>query len=199
MKKQLYCITCGKPRDAGRRRCRNCSLLYRREEAKERYKKNGRYTYDNVCIACGNDYKAWRKSQEFCSSCWRLAQKLSITEKNPYIYDSEYFKSKRKLHEHRRIAEEALGRDLKTSEFVHHMDCNSKNNDVNNLILISRKMHGRLHLFLRKQRVIFEKSKNENFVNCWKALIVPQTTAWLETAGVKVLKLWELGNQQPST
>jgi hypothetical protein len=43
------------------------------------------------------------------------------------------------------------------------------------------------------QGVILSKDNNENFENCWKNLIIPMTTAWLETANVKVIKLWELG------
>ena len=39
---------------------------------------------------------------------------------------------------------------------------------------------------------------NENTENCWDTLRVPLTTAWLETTGANVIKLWELGNQQPS-
>ena len=44
-----------------------------------------------------------------------------------------------------------------------------------------------------QQRVIFEKSRNENPENCWNNLIVPITTAWLETAGANVIKIWEIG------
>ncbi len=45
---------------------------------------------------------------------------------------------------------------------------------------------------LRFQRVIMEQSINENFENCWKNSILPMTKAWLETANVKVEKLWEV-------
>ena len=34
---------------------------------------------------------------------------------------------------------------------------------------------------------------NDNSVNCWNNLIIPMTTTWLETANVKVIKLWEFG------
>lgn len=34
---------------------------------------------------------------------------------------------------------------------------------------------------------------NENRGNCWNTLIVPMTTAWLETTSAKVIKLWEIG------
>ena len=36
------------------------------------------------------------------------------------------------------------------------------------------------------------KARKENFENCWKNSIIPMTTTWLETANVKVEKLWEL-------
>lgn len=43
------------------------------------------------------------------------------------------------------------------------------------------------------KRVIFEKSRNDNSVNCWKTLIVQKTTAWLEMTGAKVIKISEIG------
>lgn len=43
------------------------------------------------------------------------------------------------------------------------------------------------------QGALLLKSNEENFENCWKSLIVPMTTTWLETANVKVIKLWEIG------
>ena len=33
----------------------------------------------------------------------------------------------------------------------------------------------------------------EHHENCWDNLIAPMTTAWLETAGVKVIKISEIG------
>jgi hypothetical protein len=70
---------------------------------------------------------------------------------------------------------------------------NPKDNRLKNLIVLDRRTHGRLHSFLRLQRVIIEKSINENVENCWNNLRVPMTTTWLETASVKVIKLWEIG------
>ena len=100
---------------------------------------------------------------------------------------------KNKCWEHRRIAEQVLNRKLHTNEVVHHLDENPKNNNLTNLIIISRKVHTSLHQFLKIQGVILEGSKNENNENCWDNLRVPMTTAWLETTDVKVLKLWEIG------
>ncbi len=96
-------------------------------------------------------------------------------------------------HEHRKIAELLLGRKLCTNEVIHHMDENPENNNVSNLMVLDRRIHVKLHKYLDLQRVILEKSGNENSENCWKTLIIPMTTAWLEMAGVKVIKLWEIG------
>jgi hypothetical protein len=95
--------------------------------------------------------------------------------------------------EHRNLAETLLGRKLGTNEVVHHMDENPKNNRATNLVVMDRRLHGKLHLYLDRQRVIIEKSMNENIENCWNNLRVPMTTAWLETTSAKVIKLWEIG------
>jgi hypothetical protein len=94
---------------------------------------------------------------------------------------------------HRRVAEKILGRKLNTNEVVHHLDGDPKNNSLDNLIVLSRSKHASLHSYLRTQGAILSKGNIENFENCWKDLIVPMTTTWLETASVKVIKLWEIG------
>jgi hypothetical protein len=42
-------------------------------------------------------------------------------------------------------------------------------------------------------RVILEQSRNENTENCWKPLIAQLTKTWLETTGVNVIKIAEIG------
>jgi hypothetical protein len=96
-------------------------------------------------------------------------------------------------YRYRRIAEAVLERRLHTEELVHHIDGNPNNNELTNLLVMSRQLHVRLHKYLDDQRVIIAKAVNENLENCWKTLIVPMTTAWLETTNAKVKKLWEIG------
>lgn len=50
----------------------------------------------------------------------------------------------RKL-QHRKVMEDHLGRPLESNEIVHHIDENKKNNEINNLMLISRADHLRIH------------------------------------------------------
>jgi len=56
-------------------------------------------------------------------------------------------------HEHRRIAEQKLGRPLREGEIAHHIDGNIKNNAPENIdILPSQSEHAKLHWKIRKQR-----------------------------------------------
>lgn len=46
---------------------------------------------------------------------------------------------------HRWIMEQTIGRKLNSDEIVHHIDGDKTNNDINNLEIISRADHSRLH------------------------------------------------------
>lgn len=50
-----------------------------------------------------------------------------------------------KIYEYRYNIELELGRKLNSDEIIHHIDLNHFNNDRNNLIILSRKIHGKLH------------------------------------------------------
>lgn len=52
--------------------------------------------------------------------------------------------------EHRLVMSEYLGRLLEKDEDIHHIDGNKKNNDPNNLELMTRSEHMRLHHAIRK-------------------------------------------------
>lgn len=148
-----------------------------------------RTLYENTCCSCKKVFQGSRKDQLFCSrDCFAAFNK---TSKNPYIYDSKNYKDN--LWEHRNIAENILNVKLETNEVVHHIDEDPKNNDISNLLIISRKDHASLHRFLDRQRALLERSNNGNDENCWKTLIVPLTTTWLETTNVNVRKLTEIG------
>jgi hypothetical protein len=148
-----------------------------------------------VCEACNQCFESFRNKQGLCQDCSKLRKELSRQSRstNSYVYTNIPGRT-----QHRDMAETVLGRTLDINEVVHHLDNNPQNNCYGNLIVMNKGDHGRLHSYLQTQRVIIEKSMNENSENCWKALIVPKTTTWLETTGVNVIKLWELGNQQPS-
>jgi len=182
VKQDLICKECGGQRDIGRRLCRPCNL----ERLKKSNKERPRYMWDKKCEACNHDYKAWRKNQKLCSSCNKQRLSVSNPSTNNYIMVGN-------RGEHRVIAEQLIGRKLKTNEIVHHINDDPKDNRLENLMLMDRTIHTKLHAYLATQRVIIEKSMNENSGNCWNSLIAPMTTAWLETTSAKVKKLSEIG------
>src|SRR5574343_887846 len=51
----------------------------------------------------------------------------------------------RRIAVHRYLAEQILGRPLASHEIIHHLDGNKMNNELSNLILISRSGHVKLH------------------------------------------------------
>lgn len=53
---------------------------------------------------------------------------------------------------HRKIVEEFLGRKLGEMEDVHHRDEDKTNNDISNLIVLTKAEHSRLHHSLKPQR-----------------------------------------------
>jgi hypothetical protein len=188
--KSLKCIDCGQDRALGMRRCRPCYLIAKRKHAKKRYEKFGRHAYHVTCKACNNIFDSGQKTTTFCPSC-RANKRKNLSNNNyVYVYDKVLKQGK---HEHREIVKRVLNRNLSYNEVVHHLDFDTRNNELTNLIVLSRKIHGKLHLYLDTQRVIIEKSMNENFENCWKNLIVPMTTAWLEITNANVIKIWEIG------
>lgn len=192
MHKKLVCKYCGEPRDKGRRMCKECYRYYKRIYSRERYLLEGRYIYGTGnCETCGKSIKLYRLDQSKCKDCAKLAptNPSGVGYRNPYTNAG----GQGYCWLHRRIAENLLKRKLKSNEIVHHLDENPSNNSLQNLVVLSRSSHARLHHYLRVQRALIEESISETPENCWEALRVPMTTTWLETAGVKVIKLWEIG------
>ena len=65
---------------------------------------------------------------------------------------------------HRQIMEIHLGRRLRTTEIVHHIDGNTRNNKINNLMLTTHKAHMEMHNFAYRTN-----SQNKR-VNALKAM-----------------------------
>jgi len=52
------------------------------------------------------------------------------------------------VYEHIKVAEETLGRPLLKNECVHHLDGNRGNNRSENLLVLERSQHGKLHVWM---------------------------------------------------
>ncbi len=60
--------------------------------------------------------------------------------------------------EHRYVAERFMGRALYRDEEVHHLDFNKKHNNPDNLLVLHKSQHRKLHKWIREGCIIKRKS-----------------------------------------
>lgn len=53
------------------------------------------------------------------------------------------------VREHIYVMEKHIGRYLKKGEEVHHIDCNKRNNDISNLVILTKSEHMKVHAKIR--------------------------------------------------
>lgn len=105
-----------------------------------------------LCLNCGKKFviPKYKPNAKFCSASCRIVGngKLSAKKRGDVQRGRGLGKSYRKLngrHEHRVIAEQILGRKLKSNEIVHHKDGNKLNNSKGNLEIMTQAQHARIH------------------------------------------------------
>lgn len=74
----------------------------------------------------------------------RIANNRSAQPRLGILKEKSYKKLNGR-HEHRVVMEKFIGRKLKSSEIVHHIDGNRHNNKIENLQVMSQKEHIELH------------------------------------------------------
>lgn len=177
------CVDCGSQNVAERRRCRECAKFFNRRRAKDLYEKNGRYNYgESTCPICGKEMILWKKSQITHSSCRR---------KTVDNYNSVKRSNKANTIGRQKILD--LGISIPIDYVVHHLDENPDNNNLINLVLMSRSAHNKLHRILQQSWSSALKNAEENLENCWDTLRDQITTAFLETESANVLKISDIG------
>lgn len=106
------------------------------------------------CEWCGKDYyisNARADTRRFCSRKCVANYRASIADHKPYIengYVIEHhrgYNAKGNAKQHRLIVEEYLGRKLKANEIVHHVNGIKTDNRIENLQVMTRGEHSRLH------------------------------------------------------
>jgi hypothetical protein len=64
---------------------------------------------------------------------------------------------KKQWRKHRFVMEEFIGRSLSKNELVHHIDGNRQNNDIENLKIVTRSEHKKLHPEIGKDTRLKQK------------------------------------------
>jgi hypothetical protein len=107
-----------------------------------------------VCEHCSEEFKPCKRTSRFCSpSCARYGvARETIGQRADAMRGGgagvTYIKRDGR-HEHRVIAERKIGRALLPHEVVHHINGNSRDNRPENLEVMSRSDHSRLHTIER--------------------------------------------------
>jgi len=182
-KEDKFCIDCGKKGVKERNRCEVCAKEHNRIRSRERTKKYGRHYRMGVCLYCNQPLKMYGKEQRFHIDCYK---KLIAENK----YDNNKVAAGRY---HARMTAISLGLVVGNKNCVHHIDDDPFNNNLNNLILMKREDHTKLHVFLWQERSLWLKGQSKYSENCWDTLRIRLTTAWIEMSGAKVKKLNEIG------
>ena len=152
MERKLKCVVCGKvfykkisPCQIKRGRGKVCSTKCKSIWSSMQNKR-GEW---RECKRCGK--KFWSRPSEdrrgvkmYCSwKCYRPVERgKSIS------YDGYYVLNGKKVH--RIIMEEHIGRKLKTKEIVHHLNDDKLDNRIENLRIVSRKEHNKIHFTKNK-------------------------------------------------
>ena len=68
-----------------------------------------------------------------------------------------------KVFIHREVAEQHIGRKLKKNEVAHHLDGNKLNNDPENIVVLTRVDHARIH---KNPNIKLKKTKDGLFEAC---------------------------------
>ncbi len=156
---EFTCKTCGKKFTCYKndQRVKNNSVKYCCKQCSDEARKTGQI---KQCPICGKDFYTTR--HKYCSTECGHKHKIQNTIHKIYFengYKIAYingYNKKGNAKIHRLIMEKAIGRRLDQDEVVHHIDGNKTNNNIENLVIMSRKEHSRLH---REQ----EKAQNKKF------------------------------------
>lgn len=104
-----------------------------------------------TCLYCNNQFKADANIRKFCSqrcqwdSMIKMGNRINGVTDKKSGYKSIWIKERGWILEHRYLMEKKIGRELKSHECVHHKNEIRHDNKIENLQLMDRSSHKRLH------------------------------------------------------
>lgn len=183
MKKHCIIEGCNEPKYGGSRYCHRHYLD--RKAAQRKVRKdaglNYRTLYTKECQICGASYKVTAKhGSKYCHDCRsKIANFAPANVKggSEYVYSKNEYKTS--TLEHRCIATKVIGRKLTSADIVHHIDGNTKNNSLENLLFLSNKKHIKLHQWLNEQLYIRGYKENLTMKEAWDKYCKFYTDEWI--------------------
>lgn len=181
---EKLCIDCKVNVSVERRRCKDCVKIFNRERVKK-YHKRDKPRYGIIaCDVCGEKLIKGRPNQTTHGKCRFTYKTIDNYNNAPRAKNGNTIA---------RDMVSKLGFKLNYNFVVHHVDENPNNNILNNFWILPRSLHTKYHRFLQKQWSLLKKLNSSNLENCWNNLRDQLTTTWLETMGVNVIKITDIG------
>ena len=149
---KTICVICGCEYDAPRIGGKYCSSKCRNRRPKRRCVRK----YETrICVHCGNEYTARADMpNKYCGyECYWDSMITPGVLMSPGGYITERVRGKGRKFQHRIIMERRLGRELRDDEVIHHIDHDKTNNDISNLVVMTRSEHTRLHTIERMAKI----------------------------------------------
>ena len=174
---------CHQQCDKGRRYCHRHYLDRKAAQTKSRKDAGLKYRtiYTLKCQICGSSYNIVKKrGSKYCPNCrTKIANFAPSSVKGGSDYNYSKNEYKTSTLEHRCIATKVIGRKLTSADIVHHIDGNTRNNKLENLLFLSNKKHIKLHQFLNEQLYIKSYRDNLTMEEAWDKYCKFYTDEWI--------------------
>lgn len=116
------------------------------------YRNHGKGT--GICEICCSEYTKTNSKQRFCQTCYNKIKHATSSSLKP----SPYHRTSDHSTEHRNLIKQISNGPVSNDAVIHHLDLNTRNNELSNLVVFSRSDHIRFHLKLNQYIVKYKDS-----------------------------------------